>query len=113
MDKILDESLAELNIQKLRELFPNIVSDGGGIDFEILRSLLGSEIDASPEKFQFTWNGKINSIKFSQLPSTGTLRPSPSESKDWKCTKNTYIEGDNLEVLKLLQKNLLQLYPIY
>ena len=96
-------NLIQSNIEKLKELFPNVVSDGK-IDFDALRVLLGDEIDSSNEKYQFTWNGKTNSIKFAQTPSTATLIPCEYNSKNWNKTKNFYFEGDNVEVLKLLQK---------
>ena len=66
--------------------------------------LLGENIDISNEKYSFTWPGKTQAIRESQKQSTGTLRPYKDESKDWDTTHNLYIEGDNLEVLKLLQK---------
>ena len=91
------------NIKKMKELFPNIVTDGK-IDFEMLRNILGDEVDTSKEKYQFTWNGKAESIKIAQTPSSATLRPCREKSKDWDNTENLYIEGDNLEVLKQLQK---------
>lgn len=95
--------LTKLNIEKLKELFPMIDVDGK-IDFEMLRTILGDEVDDSREKYQFTWNGKTDSIKLAQSPSSATLRPCKKESKDWDTTENLYIEGDNLEVLKQLQK---------
>lgn len=91
------------NISKLKEIFPEVIADGK-IDFEMLKSILGEDIDDSREKYSFTWPGKIQSINESQKQSTGTLRPFKEESKNWDTTKNLYIEGDNLEVLKLLQK---------
>lgn len=91
------------NISKLKEIFPSVIVDGH-IDFEILKSILGEDIDDIHEKYSFTWPGKIQSIKESQKQSIGTLRPCKEESKNWDTTKNLYIEGDNLEVLKLLQK---------
>ena len=91
------------NIKIMKELFPNIVTDGK-IDFEMLRNILGDEVDDSKEKYQFTWNGKADSIKIAQTPSSATLRPCREKSKDWDTTENLYIEGDNLEVLKQLQK---------
>lgn len=95
--------LTKLNIEKLKELFPMIDVDGK-IDFDMLRTILGDEVDDSREKYQFTWNGKTESIKLAQSPSSATLRPCKEESKDWDTTENLYIEGDNLEVLKQLQK---------
>lgn len=70
----------------------------------MLRAMLGDEVDDSKEKYQFTWNGKAKSIKLAQTPSSATLRPCKEKSKNWDTTENIYIEGDNLEVLKQLQK---------
>ena len=95
--------LTAINIEKLKELFPNAVTEGK-IDFDVLRTMLGDEVDTSKEKYQFTWNGKAESIKLAQSPSSATLRPCKEKSKDWDTTENIYIEGDNLEVLKQLQK---------
>jgi len=91
------------NISKLKEIFPEIVTEDK-IDFDELKLILGEEIDDSREKYSFTWPGKTQAIKESQKQSTGTLRPCKEESKNWDTTQNLYIEGDNLEVLKLLQK---------
>ena len=105
MEKIESTSmnLEEYNIEKLKELFPNCVTEGK-IDFDVLREMLGDEVDNNREKYQFTWNGKAQAIKIAQTPSTATLRPCKEKSKDWDSTENLYIEGDNLEVLKQLQK---------
>ena len=105
MEKLDGKSLniEEENIEKLKELFPNIITDGK-IDFDMLRAILGKEVDESREKYQFTWSGKGKAIKIAQTPSTLTLRPMKEKSKDWTTTHNLYIEGDNLEVLKQLQK---------
>ena len=92
------------NIETLKELFPEIVSEDK-IDFDKFKTIFGSEIDDSCEKYAFTWPGKTQAIKESQKQSTGTLRPCKEESQNWDNTKNLYIEGDNLEVLKLLQKS--------
>ncbi len=92
------------NISKLKELFPDIVCEDK-IDFNILKEILGENVDDSKEKYSFTWPGKTQAIRESQKQSTGTLRPSRSDSKNWNTTQNLYIEGDNLEVLKLLQKS--------
>ena len=92
------------NITTLKELFPEIVSEDK-IDFEKLKTIFGGEIDDSSERYSFTWPGKTQAIKESQKHSTGTLRPCKEESKNWDTTENLYIEGDNLEVLKLLQKS--------
>lgn len=92
------------NISKLKEIFPEIITEDK-IDFDKLKNVLGDEIDDSHEKYNFTWPGKIQAIKESQKQSNGTLRPCKDESKNWDTTQNLYIEGDNLEVLKLLQKS--------
>ena len=92
------------NIEILKGLFPEIVNEDK-IDFEKFKAIFGGEIDDSSERYSFTWPGKTQAIKESQKQSTGTLRPCKWESKDWDSTENLYIEGDNLEVLKLLQKS--------
>lgn len=92
------------NISKLKEIFPEIVTENN-IDFDKLKLILGDNIDESPEKYSFNWPGKNQAIKESQKTSSGTLRPCKEESKNWDLTENLYIEGDNLEVLKLLQKS--------
>ena len=92
------------NISKLKEIFPEIVTEDK-IDFNKLKLILGNSIDENSEKYNFTWSGKTQSIKESQKTSSGTLRPCKGESKNWDSTQNLYIEGDNLEVLKLLQKS--------
>ena len=92
------------NVSKLREIFPEIVTEDK-IDFDKLKLILGNNIDENPEKYNFTWPGKTQAIKESQKTSSGTLRPCKEESKNWDSTENLYIEGDNLEVLKLLQKS--------
>ena len=92
------------NISKLKEIFPDAVIDSK-VDFEQLKLDLGEDIDNSKEKYRFTWPGKTQAIKESQKQSRGTLRPCKDKSENWNKTKNLYIEGDNLEVLKLLQKS--------
>ena len=91
------------NIAKLKEIFPDIFTENK-VDFDKLKSNLGEYVDDAHEKYNFTWPGKTQAIKESQKQSTGTLRPCKEESKNWDTTQNLYIEGDNLEVLKLLQK---------
>ena len=98
------KDMVQDNISKLKENFPEIVTEDK-IDFDKLKLILGNNIDENPEKYNFTWPGKIQAIKESQKTSYGTLRPCKEESKNWDSTKNLYIEGDNLEVLKLLQKS--------
>ncbi len=75
------------------------------MDFEALEATLGEYVEGKEERYSFNWNGKAAARRIAQTPSTGTLRPAPEESKDWESTENLYIEGDNLEVLKLLQKS--------
>ena len=106
MEKISDCSLnlERKNVEKLKNLFPEAVQEGV-VNYDILKSLLGSEIfGGGQERYQFTWNGKYQSIKNAQTPSSATLRPCKEKSKNWDDTENLYIEGDNLEVLKQLQK---------
>lgn len=98
------ENIVESNIEKLKVLFPEIVTEGK-IDFKVLQEILGEEVEQGEEYYRFTWAGKANARREAQKPSTGTLRPAPEESVDWDTTQNLYIEGDNLEVLKLLQKS--------
>ena len=92
------------NVSKLKEIFPEIITEDK-IDFDKLKLILGGDIETDSERYSFTWPGKTQAIKESQKQSTGTLRPCKEESKNWDTTKNLYIEGDNLEVLKLLQKS--------
>ena len=92
------------NISKLKEIFPEVITEDK-IDFKKLELILGEDIDDSCEKYSFNWPGKTQAIKESQKQSNGTLRPCREESKNWDATQNLYIEGDNLEVLKLLQKS--------
>ena len=97
-------NIIEQNIEKLKEIFPEVFSEGK-IDFSKLEEELGNFKEKSDERYNFTWNGKSEAKKIALTPSTGTLRPCKLESKDWDTTQNLYIEGDNLEVLKLLQKS--------
>ena len=97
------KDLVAERIDEMRELFPEVFSEGG-IDFEKLRLVLGDEVDDGDERYAFTWPGKRDAIRQSQTPSAATLRPCPEESVNWDTTQNLYIEGDNLEVLKLLQR---------
>ena len=87
----------------LRALFPEAFREGA-IDFDTLRSSLGQWIDSGPERFGLTWPGKADCMRRIQERSTGTLVPVAADSEDWDTTENVIIEGDNLEVLKLLQK---------
>jgi adenine-specific DNA-methyltransferase len=95
--------LAE-NIEQLKVLFPEAFSEGK-IDFDVLKQLLGGIVDDREEKYGLNWHGKRVARQLALTPSNGTLRPCPEDSVDWETTKNIMIEGDNLEVLKLLQKS--------
>lgn len=106
MEKLDGKSLdiTKENIEALKQLFPEVVTEGK-VDFEKLKLVLGEVIEDRSERYEFTWHGKTKSLKLAQTPSTGTLRPDKESSKNWDSTENIYIEGDNLEVLKLLQKS--------
>ena len=101
-------NLVQENVKKLKEIFPEIFIEGR-IDFELLRQICRGggvqDLESSKERYSLTWNGKTRARQIAQEVSTGTLRPSKEESKNWDNTENIYIEGDNLEVLKLLQKS--------
>lgn len=97
------EDIVKENVKKIKELFPEVLTEDK-IDFEKLRILLGDSLENGGEKYSFTWNGKKNSMRLAQSPTTATLKPNKEKSKNWNKTKNLYIEGDNLEVLKILQK---------
>lgn len=92
------------NIEKLKAIFPEVFNEDK-VDFEKLEEILGNYKDNGTERYNFSWPGKSKAIRIAQTPSTGTLRPCKEESKNWDETQNLYIEGDNLEVLKLLQKS--------
>ena len=94
------------NVQQLKELFPEAFTEDG-VDFSTLRQLLGDlkVLDEGEEKYGLNWHGKKQARQIALDPSLGTLLPCPEESVDWDTTQNLFIEGDNLEVLKLLQKS--------
>lgn len=92
------------NIALLQSLLPEAFTEGK-VDFEVLKQLLGSAVDDREEKYGLNWHGKRRARQIALTPSTGTLRPCPEDSVDWDTTQNLMIEGDNLEVLKLLQKS--------
>lgn len=113
MDKI-ERQTADLtaeNVERLGELFPNVMTevrepDGTlrhVVDFDALREQLGDVAEGPRERYQFTWPGKREARAEARRPCTKTLRPQPEKSKDWDATENLYIEGDNLEALKLLR----------
>jgi adenine-specific DNA-methyltransferase len=94
---------AEKRAELLR-LFPEARTEGDKINFDRLKLALGAIIDPSRERYGLMWPGKADCFKTIQAPSLGSLRPAPKESVNWETTNNLIIEGDNLEVLKLLQK---------
>ncbi|WP_201020882.1 site-specific DNA-methyltransferase [Pseudoalteromonas sp. H71] len=96
--------ITDANIEQLKQIFPDVFSEGK-VDFDALKSALGEAVDGSDERYNFTWNGKNRARQIAQTPSTGTLRPCKEDSMNWDSTENLFIEGDNLEVLKLLQKS--------
>ena len=108
MDKMdgMTMNIEQENVEKLKEVFPEVFADGK-VDFDKLQGLLGHYIADDKEKYSFSWKGKADSLRLAQKRSTGTLRPCKEESKNWDTTENLYIEGDNLEVLKLLQSSYL------
>ena len=103
--------IVDENIEKISELFPNVIvesANGKTIDFDLLKQELSKEIvDGVKEKYQLTWPGKKEAIVNANTPSKNTLRPIKEKSVDFDNTKNIYIEGDNLEVLKILQESYL------
>ena len=90
-------------LTQLWELCPEAFTEQG-IDFERLKTLLGEKVEVGSERYSFTWPGKTEAIRAAQVSSMGTLVPDKESSVDWDTTKNLYLEGDNLEILKLLQK---------
>ena len=98
------DSAVKANIQALADLFPAAVQEGV-VDFDALTRILGGKTEPQPERFGLNWCGKAAAHAGALIDSAGTLRPCREESKDWDTTKNLYIEGDNLEVLKLLRNS--------
>lgn len=117
MDKMRMESvdMTAQNVEKIGALFPNCITetvDENGkpkkaINFKLLRQMLSEDILEGDEAYEFTWVGKKAAIVEANKPIRKTLRPCKEESVDWDTTENLYIEGDNLEVLKLLQESYL------
>ncbi len=117
MDKLKMETpdLTQSNIEKLAALFPACVTEARGedgklkkaVNFELLRQMLSDVVLEGDEAYEFTWVGKKAAIVETNRPICKTLRPCPEESVNWDSTENLYIEGDNLEVLKLLQESYL------
>ncbi len=118
MDKMCMETpdLTQSNIEKLAALFPACITEARdedgklkkAVNFELLRQMLSDVVLESGEAYEFTWVGKKAAIVEANRPIRKTLRPCPEESVDWDTTENLYIEGDNLEVLKLLQESYLE-----
>jgi type III restriction-modification system ecoPI, modification subunit len=105
------KNIVNENIEKISELFPNVIVEsntGKTIDFDLLRQELSNDIvEGTKEKYQLTWPGKKEAMVHSNIPSKSTLRPVKEKSVDFDNTQNIYIEGDNLEVLKILQESYL------
>ena len=101
--------LAAENVEHLKALFPELITegpDGAAVNVDVLKALVSdATVTDADEKYGLTWHGKRRARQLALTPSTGTLRPAPEDSVDWDTTKNLMIEGDNLEVLKLLQKS--------
>ena len=101
--------LAAANLAALRALFPELLTegpDGVAVNLDVLKQLVGDKtVTDAEEKYGLNWHGKRRARQLALTPSTGTLRPCPEDSVDWDTTQNLMIEGDNLEVLKLLQKS--------
>jgi adenine-specific DNA-methyltransferase len=97
------------NLAALRALFPELVTegkDGVAVNLDVLKQLVGDQtVTDAEEKYGLNWHGKRRARQLALTPSTGTLRPCPEDSVDWDTTQNLMIDGDNLEVLKLLQKS--------
>ena len=97
--------LGDFNKERLLEMFPIFRTEGGGVDFDRLKLVLGESVEVGKEVFGMRWPGKADSIRLANTPSHGTLSPDEEESVNFDTTQNLIIEGDNLEVLKLLQKS--------
>ena len=123
MDKMRMESvdMTEKNIDRIADLFPNCITEAldeehstpdhkvykKAVNFELLRQMLSGDVLEGDEAYEFTWVGKKAAIVEANKPIRKTLRPQPDKSVNWDNTENLYIEGDNLEVLKLLQESYL------
>ncbi|MDO4796709.1 MAG: hypothetical protein Q4A01_01680 [Coriobacteriales bacterium] len=105
--------LTQENIDRLAELFPSVVTEAldeegrpkRAIDFDALRDLLSDDaVEGRRERYQFTWPGKAKARLEARTPTSKTMRPCPEKSVDWETTQNLYIEGDNLEALKIMRE---------
>ena len=101
------QDIAGNMVQDLLRLFPEVRTEGRRLDFDRLKLALGESVDVGKERYGMNWPGKADCFRTIQMPSLGTLRPCQEESVDFDTTENLIIEGDNLEVLKLLQKSYL------
>jgi adenine-specific DNA-methyltransferase len=104
LELTVGEDLKLRNAELLR-LFPESRTEGGRIDFDRLKLAIGEAIDVGKERYSINWPGKARCFEYIQEPSNGTLLPAPDESVDFNQSQNSLIEGDNLEVLKLMQKS--------
>ena len=104
---VVSMNISEDKREKLKEFFPEIFTEGKKIDFDRLKLTLGESVDTGKERYGMNWPGKTDCFKIIQKPSIGTLIPDRDESVNFDNTENLFIEGDNLEVLKLLQKSYL------
>jgi adenine-specific DNA-methyltransferase len=100
-------SITDEQKAKLKSLFPEAITEGGKIDFDRLKLTLGETVDPGKERYGLNWPGKADCFKTIQMTSRATLVPARNESVNFDTTENLIIEGDNLEVLKLLQKSYL------
>ncbi|MEY8390862.1 site-specific DNA-methyltransferase [Lachnospiraceae bacterium 45-W7] len=122
MDKMKLETwnLTSKNVEKLEALFPNCIIEAKGedgrlkkaVNFEMLRQMLSEDAVEGEEVYDFTWPGKKAAVAEANKPTRMTLRPCPERSVQWEHTQNLYIEGDNLEVLKLLQESYLEMVKV-
>ena len=97
-------NIREDNLQKLKELFPDVFSEEK-LDWEKLKATFSEDINFANERYVLNWAGKGDAFKTLQIPTTATLKPAPEESINFDTTQNVFIEGENLEVLKVLQKS--------
>ena len=97
-------NMVDENLKTLKSIFPEAFKEDG-VDFGVLHQLLGGAVAKGEEKYGLNWYGKKNARQIALMPSLGTLRPCPEESVNWDITQNLFLEGDNLEVMKLLQKS--------
>ena len=97
-------NITQDNLDKLQTLFPDIFSEGK-IDMEKFKATFSDDINFQNERYVLNWAGKADAFKVLQIPTTATLKPQPDQSVNFDTTQNVFIEGENLEVLKVLQKS--------